>query len=347
MLATMLSASAQQAVKVVGGDAQHTGITYTLPKTGVKIVASAQCKVVKAGIYAQFAEKLLGITDAPQYDETAWTMPGVRLEPLAVADTSKTFHLYCFDRVVSPKFYLTPEGNLWSVNKEPEVKSVIETVEESAADNASLTLTPVNVMSEELLKAGSKAKQAEIAARQIFRIRESRLNLLTGEVDNLPADGASFQLVLDNLKAQEDAYMQLFMGTTTLTTTQREFVCFPSAASKEVLFRFSRHFGFVDADDLSGQPFQLTVTVLDDNTKVPVLHDAKGRVLPTPVGVAYNVPGKVAIALEYGGETLGKQELQVAQLGHIEYLPATQFVDKKAPKAAQFNTQTGGLVSFE
>lgn len=357
MLASMLMASAQEAVKVVGGDAQHTGITYSLPKTQVKIVATAQCTQIKAGVYAQFAEKLLGITNAPLADETRWEICGVTLEPIAVPDESKTFHLNCYDKTISPKFYLTSEGGLWSVNKEPimvapvsesaEKPEVSEKTADEAEPTTSLVLTPADVLSEELLKAGSKAKQAEIAARQIFRIRESRMDLLTGDVDNLPADGASYQLVLNNLKAQEDAYLQLFMGTTVTTTTTREFMFFPIQKVNAVLFRFSRHFGFVDADDLSGQPFNVQVEVLEDKTQVPEQRDAKGRVIPTPAGVAYTVPGKVRVNLVFAQKVLGKQELQVGQLGHVEYLPAAQFINKKAPKSAQFNTQTGALISFE
>ena len=48
--------------------------------------------------------------------------------------------------------------------------------------------------------AGSTAKQAEVAAKQIYRIRESRLNILTGEADNLPPDGEAMKLVIQQLE---------------------------------------------------------------------------------------------------------------------------------------------------
>ena len=64
-------------------------------------------------------------------------------------------------------------------------------------------INSASVLSEELLMAGSTAKQAEVAAKQIYRIRESRLNILTGEADNLPPDGDAMKLVIEQLEQQE------------------------------------------------------------------------------------------------------------------------------------------------
>ena len=64
-------------------------------------------------------------------------------------------------------------------------------------------------MSEELLMAGSTAKQAEVAAKQIYRIRESRMNILTGDADNLPPDGEAMKLVIQQLEEQEKSANQL------------------------------------------------------------------------------------------------------------------------------------------
>ena len=64
-------------------------------------------------------------------------------------------------------------------------------------------MTDASVFSEELLMAGSTAKQAEVAAKQIYRVRESRLNILTGEADNLPPDGEAMKLVSSNWRSKK------------------------------------------------------------------------------------------------------------------------------------------------
>ena len=64
---------------------------------------------------------------------------------------------------------------------------------------------------------------AEVAAKQLYRIRESRLNLVTGEVDELPADGESFKLIIQQLDEQEAALMELLMGTPKTETIIKNF----------------------------------------------------------------------------------------------------------------------------
>lgn len=339
---------AQEVQKVQVGDNQNFGITYSLPYTAVKVQATAVCTQIQAGIFAPYAEKFLGITDAVQADQTDWQITQVTLQPEALPDSSRTYHILFNEKGYLPTFYFTDAGCLWSINQEPQqVAAVDEGVAEASANKPKNSMSAVDVVNEELLRAGSRAKQAEIAARAIFRIRESRLNLLTGEVDNLPADGASFQLVLDNLEAQEAAYMELFTGKQTVTTVTRSFDYVPLQAVKnQVLFRFSRHFGFTDADDLSGEPYLITVNVKEDLRSVPAVVDVKARKKAAQTGIAYAVPGKAQLLLTCQGRTLGEGEWQLGQLGHVEFLPVNQFTNRKAPTKAQFNALTGAIQLF-
>lgn len=350
------SIMAQEVTKIRIGDNQNYGITYSLPAQVVHIHAEAQCTKIKAGIFAQYAEKYLGLKDVPMEDQTRWTVTGVTMSNEVVADSARTFHIDFNEKVLPPTFYLGPQGQLIAINKEPKKAtsaakgtvsaSVSETSEETAAGGASSAIHAINVMNEELLKAGSKSKQAEIAARQIFRIRESRLNLLTGEVDALPADGASFQLVLNNLQAQEAAYMELFTGVETVETASRDFTIRPTGPATQVLFRFSVHFGFVDADDLSGEPYQYSVTVTEDKRKVPLQLDAKGKPKPKVNGIAYLVPGKAKVSVSTKGNVLCQEEWTMGQFGHVEHLLPTQFTNKKAPSSAWLDPVTGALQIF-
>ena len=341
---SLLSLSAQEVSRVQVGDNQNYGITYNLPSVRLHVQASAVCTTFKAGIYAQYAEKYLGLTDVPLEDAETWTITHVSMTAEAVSDTARSYHILFNAKDALPAFYLA-DGCLAGINKAPVFPPASEVVV-PAPEPAAPELHAINVMSEELLKAGSKSKQAEIASRQIFRIRESRLNLLTGDVDNLPADGASFQLVLDNLNAQEAAYMELFTGVSTTRTVSREFSYRPDGEARIVLFRFSRHFGFVDADDLSGEPCQLQITITDDKRSVPVLLDAKGKAKPVATGIAYTVPGRAHAELVCSGSILSQGEWPMGQFGHVELLPSGQFTNKKAPASALFDVMTGGILQL-
>ena len=61
--------------------------------------------------------------------------------------------------------------------------------------------------------ASSTAKMAELVAKEIYNIRESKNALVRGQADNMPKDGAQLKLMLDNLEEQERAMTEMFSGT--------------------------------------------------------------------------------------------------------------------------------------
>lgn len=97
-----------------------------------------------------------------------------------------------------------------------------------AADNSKTTPTiqpkvtgntpnvnPRDFLTEEILMSNSTAKMAELVAKEIYSIRESKNALLRGEADNMPKDGAQLKLMLDNLTLQERAMTEMFAGKVT------------------------------------------------------------------------------------------------------------------------------------
>lgn len=44
---------------------------------------------------------------------------------------------------------------------------------------------------------------AELTAREIYNIRDSKNTILRGQAETMPKDGASLQLVIDQLNKQE------------------------------------------------------------------------------------------------------------------------------------------------
>ena len=92
--------------------------------------------------------------------------------------------------------------------------------------------------------AGSTAKQAVVAAKQIYRIRESRLNTPTGEVDNLPPDADAAKLVIERLGTTGKRLTNLFTGVVTKESLQKQFAYSLMATWKrKSLFRFRNWMG--------------------------------------------------------------------------------------------------------
>ena len=330
---------AQDMVKLVPDKFNEYALNYYLPYTVADIEFVATKTVCKAGPYYKYAKKYLGVTDIVTEDSETWAIERVCMVPRGIADTENPYQP-TFKSGQTPYIYVNPDGLIYSINAEPEIADLsCPPVAPDEPDSIDVS----KVFSEELLMSGSIAKMAEVAAKQIYRIRESRLDLLTGDVDKMPADGDSFKLIIAQLDAQEAALTALFLGTKSVErVVKRVEYCPEDDVESEILFRFSDFLGFVDADDLSGAPVSISVTITEKG-EYPV--DNKGNIVELPKkALAYTIPGKAVIAISYDGRTYVEEELPIAQLGVVYGLDSSWFVDKKAPANAVFDATTGALL---
>ena len=332
-------AAQTKVVKKNAVKANNFGITYSLPKTSLIVEAEVTKVTCKAGPYYQYAEKYLAVQDAIAEDAVYYELGKVRLINRGVPDPDNTYIVEFKPGTVAPYAYLTEDGLLCSINTEyvpAEEKAEKKAVaaKQGAAQNS--------VLSEELLMAGSTARQAEVAAKQIYRIRESRMDILTGEADNLPPDGEAMKLVIQQLEAQEQTLSHLFTGTTEKTTDLYEVSIIPSdELDKEVIFRFSKQLGIVDADDLGGAPVYMNLIATERAPQLePKEAEKKEKSLK---GIIYNVPGKAKVEITMGTRTLYKGEAQITQFGTQEGLAPVMFEDKKAPVKISFYPETGAI----
>lgn len=336
---------AQTVQQVTIGDNFDYGLTYSLPTTKIQIQVSAHCTKVVAGEFAMYAEKYLGLKDVALQDQVNWEITQIQLKGVAQADSTRTYHIYFSDKAALPTFYLTDDRCLWAINQKPEVTAPSVVMPSQTQTTTPLKFKPTDVMTSDLLKAGSKAKQAELVADEIFSLRESRSDLVRGEADNVPNDGAQLQLMLDHLTAQEEALLSLFVGTTTESDVVRTFDYVPSdEVDRELIFRLSRELGFVSNDDFAGAPFYVGVSILEDNRMSEMDINACKKL---EKGIAYCVPGKARITLYNAKSVLAEGDIPMAQFGHVEMLPQGQFTNKKRPCSALFVPSTGAIKIFE
>ena len=188
--------------------------------------------------------------------------------------------------------------------------------------------------------ASSRAKMAELVAKEIYNIRESKNALLRGEADNMPQDGTQLKIMLDNLNLQERAMTEMFSGTLKEEPQTFTIRLTPKEMNNEVAFRFSKRLGIVANDDLAGEPYYISITDL----KTPAIpeEDSKKKV----DGVAYNVPGRAHVILTGNNKKIFDGELPVTQFGTIEYLAPVLF-NKNSTIKVLFDTATGGLIKVD
>lgn len=321
--------------------ANNFGITYSLPQTSLVVDAEVTKVTCKAGPYYQYAEKYLGVKDAIAEDKVYYELGKIALINKGIPDPDNTYIVEFKAGTVAPYAYLTEDGLLCSINAEyTPVESALDAVKRRRP--APEKVTDASVFSEELLRAGSTAKQAEVAAKQIYRIRESRLNILTGEADNLPPDGEAMKLVIQQLEEQEKALTNLFTGVLAKEAEHYEVSVTPhDNLDKEVLFRFSKQLGVVDADDLGGVPVYMNLKATE---RAPILDPKEAEKKEKSLkGIVYNVPGKASIEILMNNKTLYKGEAQITQFGTREGLAPVMFEDKKAPVKVYFYPETGAI----
>jgi len=185
--------------------------------TRVVMRMKVRCTIARPGMFAEFAERYLGVKDAVTEASTTYELSDIQLmeqgkeekEEDAPADTVITFDMTC--------------------------------------------------LGEEALQATSIPKMAERTAKQIYQLREARTALITGDMTVMPY-GEAVKTMLKRIDIEEARLVALFVGKKATYTYHKDFVMTPNKnLTDEVLIRFSRHEGIVDADDMVGEPIYITL----------------------------------------------------------------------------------------
>ncbi|MBR4070200.1 MAG: DUF4831 family protein [Bacteroidaceae bacterium] len=342
ILGMALLATAQDVVQLRPEKFNDYALNYYLPKTVTEIEFVASKTTRKAGEYYQYARKYLGISDVITEDSETWHLESATITSRGEANTDERYQL-TFKAGQTPYIFVSEEYTILSVNTAPDTN--ITTTATAANQDVINDIDSSKALSSDILMSGSIAKMAEMAAKQIYRIRESRMDILTGDADNMPADGESLRIVIEQLEQQEQALTALFEGTTSVEYVTKKMVYTPTDnVENQVILRFSEHLGFVDASDLCGAPIYLSVDVTERG-EYPL--DNKGVVKKVPKGaLAYNIPGKIDISLHFDSKTLAREELGVAQLGVVFGLDPALLSRKKERTYVVFDPTTGGITQI-
>lgn len=340
MLFTACFSQAQDVVKLQPEKFNDYALNYYLPQTIIEVEFVATKTTYKSGPLYQYAPKYLGSHDAITRDEEKWELDYATVVPRGVANTEERYQM-TFKAGQTPFIYVSTENTILSANIEPDVLLQDTFARVSCEKSQEIDMT--KVLTEEILMSGSVAKMAELTAKQIYYIRQSRMDILTGEADNAPSDGESLRIIIEQLEQQEAALTALFLGQkiTERSVKRVSFVLGNEDISNHILTRFSTRQGFVDVADLSGAPVYLTMSIIERG-EYPI--DNKGNIKSVPKGaIAYNIPGKATISVWYKNRSLYERPLYVAQLGVVFGLDPALLTHKKEPSYVIFNPVTGGI----
>ena len=326
--------------RVVPTRATGNGIMYSLPKTSFIVNVEVTKITQKAGPYYRYAERYLGIKDVVTADAVHYELGRITIVNKGIPDPSQTYKIEFNQKTVAPFAYLTREGLLCAIN-EVYVPELVD--EERRAERKEIATFSTSVYSEELLRAGNEAKQAEIASKGIYELRESLKDIITGNADNPPPDGEAMKLVISKLEEKEKALVQLFTGTVSKETSYFDVDIIPEdELEREVLFRFSTRMGILDADDLGGEPVYMNLTAIE---RIPDLDPKEAEKKAKSKGLVYNYPGRGRVEIIFNNKSLLRKDMTVVQFGRRDVLLPILFEDKKKPIKVVFYPETGSIKS--
>ncbi len=338
LLTATITAAAQTEVVTGVMRGKDYGVTYALPKTQIEIEVKANKITYTPGEFSKYADRYLRLNNVSADPKEYWELVSAQIKSVGIPDKDNVYFVKMKDKTVAPLIELTEDGIIKSINV-PIDKKAAAPAQPLAAQKKKVN--PRDFLTEEILMASSTAKMAELVAKEIYNIRESKNALVRGQADNMPKDGAQLKLMLDHLDEQEQAMTEMFSGVLNKEEKIYTIRLTPGKdMNNEVAFRFSKKLGIVANNDLAGEPVYITLKNLQ-TVKVPA-DDGKKKV----DGVAYNVPGKASIVLKQGKNTLFEAEVPVTQFGTVEYLAPTLF-NKNSTVKVIFNPVTGGLVKVD
>ena len=320
-------------------DSEST-VVYSLPKTELCIEVQTEKVTQKQGMFYRYSERYLATNKVITEEKSNYKLKSIVVKTRAIPDPSRTYTLgYCKSTEMA-HISVDKQGLLCGINvpmdmdeKTPMVATLSTT--ESVQKQSLLPL------GEEYMMAGSEAKLAEGAAKQIYRIRERRLSLLTADVEKLPADGVSYKSMLEGMNNLERELTELFVGKiTTETQTKTIYLTPDSTTNNQVVFRMSTLKGLVPADDLSGVPYYINVKPTYIST---IAADPKAKIEKV---ILYSIlPATTQISIGDGVNTYCSGQFYIPQFGKT--VPVSENMLMQKNLKIQIDKQTGRILNIE
>ncbi len=338
---SVLAANAQNSEFYAPGEGE--GIAYFLPKTAIEVNIIATKVQYTPGDFCQYANRYLRINDVTSEPSTSWEIKKIEVRTVGVPDSTKAYIIKLNDKSVMSNIEVTDNNIIKAIN----TSAPQQTTPEYILEKSQPAEDGRKYMTEEILTAGSTAKMAELTAKEIYNIRESKNLILRGQADAMPKDGASLKLIIDNLDKQEKALTQMFTGKRTTEDKLFSTVILPEKELTEAIaMRFSEKLGVLTSDNLSGEPIYIKIESLNP---IPIIADSeeKSKKKKAPKGILYNIPGKANVTVTFKGKTIFEDNnLLFAQFGNTELLVNDLF-NKKVNTRVVFDSVTGGIKKID
>lgn len=302
---------------------------YSLPQTVFDITVTAVEVAVVPGIYADYAEEFLGISNAPLHEESFWKVTGVKMGIHNEADPDFIYSLYGKGNVfLSPVFLRLVDDSLIlldnhfaggrifynSVSVKPDYSIMADPVlgRDFIFDDSEMPGDPTPL---EEIRGMSERDKAMEAANMILRIKRRKAGLSTATYEYIP-ENFSLGEAITELDRMEKEYLAHFTGRSTVREHFKTFHFVPEnvhESERALLFTFSEQNGFMGGET-AVKPFVLNLEYGNKTAGLETAAPVTGRNADV---ITYRVPDIAYVKLLYGEEVLIDAFVPVFQYGRV------------------------------
>lgn len=316
-------------------------VVYSLPSTTIVLKVTAEHESYQAGPYAQYAKKYLGI-DVRGASGDFYRIKSIEMTPYIEADPSVSAAVNLQGSKVAAANFLqmgsqglvvlsdsyTGKPVQWRFPAAVDAREFFAGTA-SNIDNISTVLYKTVMGAEGIEKIPVKQdqsvvksleKKAEETAEMIFKLRQKRIEIITGDTD-ATFSGEAMGATLAEIKRLEEEYMSMFVGKSVFDEQTAVFDVVPQATNQKhiyIAFRISETQGLLPSNYMQGRP--VVMELLQD--KEPIAPTAVTEaVMNTKGRVAYRKPVTVIAKVMDGQTVLLQARVPVYQLGKIMSFP--------------------------
>jgi len=342
------------------------GVFYSLPQTVIKLdfIIEKQTKI--KGPYAEFSEKYLGVDDVIESNSVNYYIRDVKLSSYQQPDPDNIYFVEIdtkpskedrsFLLSLNESGLIVSSNNIFETIKD-EMQNFDWDIERNASDHyfdyfadynlyekTDTIVRTVNIdtitIQDLAFKRSTVEKdiehKAQDAAKFIQKLREDRMNLLTG-YNEVNYEKGSFEYMGTELKKLENEYLDLFRGVSFSENLHYSFSHTPDSKNyKEVrVLKFSGLSGVFDASISGGEG--IFVKIENSGTTQTIENYLSGQDNDNGIhGFYYRIPEHAEISVEYDNKVLAKKSCIINQLGVVSFLPLSK-------SKIKFNPKTGGI----
>ena len=351
-------------------------LIYNLPITTFRITFEITKTEKISGIYSDYAESLLGISNSVENYDIYYELTNCEIIPYAKTDPSSFFYIDYKPDSFQTNVNLTKQGILLGMNlssseiaslSNPPIKNItpfyIEefgntdffvkknvvsksvTKYKTVRTDSSTIRIPINRSYSDIKSIKINAK--EVAAF-IIKLRKRKFKLLAGLYEQHP-DGVGVEAMIDELKELESNYISLFTGEIKNTKQYFSFDYTPdvnNAIKKYTLAYFSELKGIFTLDELSktnnletGMDVRPLDVYIDADKSYLSSFDFSKAI--SGDGLIYRIPVSTEVKVLLSNKVLISQNCEIAQFGSYAQLSSSYL---NAKYKIMLNPLTGALI---